>query len=71
VRFDDRIDVDLLLQTVDVERGCCPFFELTPDLARRELAPLENAARGRDHVRVAAQGRHREPADVWPSSSSK
>jgi hypothetical protein len=37
VRFDDRVDIDLLLETVDVERGCCPFFELTPDLARREL----------------------------------
>ena len=37
VRFDADVDLDLLRKTVDVERGCCPFFELAPDAERREL----------------------------------
>jgi len=37
VRFDDRVDVDLLLETVDVERGCCAFFEMAADVGRGEL----------------------------------
>ena len=37
VRFDDDVDLDLLLETVEVERGCCTFFELAPDVQRREL----------------------------------
>jgi len=38
VRFDADVDVDLLLETVRVERACCPFFGLEPDVERRELA---------------------------------
>jgi len=37
VRFDDEVDLDLLLETVEVERGCCTFFDLAPDVRRREL----------------------------------
>ena len=37
VRFDDDVDLDLLLETVEVERGCCTFFHLAPDVQRREL----------------------------------
>jgi hypothetical protein len=37
VRFDDGVDLDLLLETVEVERGCCTFFQLAPDVERREL----------------------------------
>ena len=37
VRFDDGVDLDLLLETVEVERGCCTFFDLAPDVHRREL----------------------------------
>ena len=37
VRFDAGVDLDLLSETVEVERGCCPFFALAPDLERREL----------------------------------
>ena len=37
VRFDDDVDLDLLLETVEVERGCCTFFDLAPDVHRREL----------------------------------
>jgi hypothetical protein len=37
VRFGAALDVDLLGETVDVERGCCPFFRLEPDAARRRL----------------------------------
>jgi hypothetical protein len=37
VRFDDNVDLDLLLETVEVERGCCTFFDLVPDVERREL----------------------------------
>jgi hypothetical protein len=37
VRFDAGVDLDLLRETVEVERGCCPFFGLAPDLERREL----------------------------------
>ena len=37
VRFDAGVDLDLLRETVEVERGCCPFFELAPDAGRREL----------------------------------
>ena len=37
VRFDDDVDLDLLLETVEVERGCCTFFDLAPDVERREL----------------------------------
>jgi hypothetical protein len=49
VRFDDGVDVDLLLETVDVERGCCSFFELAPDVERRELV-------------VSVAGREQAPA---------
>ena len=38
VRFDAGVDVDLLRETVEVERGCCPFFELEYDEGRRRLA---------------------------------
>ena len=31
------LDLDLLLETVEVERGCCTFFDLAPDVHRREL----------------------------------
>jgi hypothetical protein len=37
VHFDPSTDFELLLEVIEVERGCCPFFEMTPDLARREL----------------------------------
>ena len=37
VRFDDDVDLDLLLETVEAERGCCTFFHLAPDVQRREL----------------------------------
>jgi len=38
VRFDGAVDVGLLLDTIEVERGCCPFFQMTSDVERRELA---------------------------------
>ena len=49
VRFDGGVDLDLLRETVDVERECCPFFELAPDAGQRELvvsvaAPEQDAA---------------------------
>jgi hypothetical protein len=31
------VDIGLLTETIDVERGCCPFFEMQPRLERREL----------------------------------
>src|SRR3954451_7392690 len=37
VRFDEAVDLDLLLETVEVERGCCTFFDLATDVERREL----------------------------------
>jgi hypothetical protein len=37
VHFDAGFDVDLLVEAIDVERGCCPFFEMQLQLERREL----------------------------------
>ena len=37
VRFDAEADMTLLQEAVDIERGCCPFFRMTPDPGRREL----------------------------------
>jgi hypothetical protein len=37
VRFDATTDLELLRRVVEVERGCCPFFEMRLDVARREL----------------------------------
>jgi hypothetical protein len=37
VRFDDATDLALLREAIDVERGCCPFFKLSPDAQRRTL----------------------------------
>ena len=37
VRFDTGVDVDLLIETIEVERECCPFFEMQLQLERREL----------------------------------
>jgi hypothetical protein len=37
VRFDAGVDVGLLVDTIEVERGCCPFFQMTADVERREL----------------------------------
>lgn len=31
VRFDDRVDHQLLRETVEVERGCCSFFDIGLD----------------------------------------
>ena len=38
VRFDERLPADLLRETVEVERGCCPFFGIEPDVPGRRLA---------------------------------
>jgi hypothetical protein len=37
VHFDAGVDVDLLAEAIDVERRCCPFFEMRLQLERREL----------------------------------
>jgi hypothetical protein len=37
VRFDSGVNASLLMETIDVERGCCPFFEMQPHLERHEL----------------------------------
>jgi hypothetical protein len=37
VHFDAGVDVDLLVEAIDVERRCCPFFEMQLQLERREL----------------------------------
>ena len=57
VRFDDDVDLDLLLETVEVERGCCTFFDLAPDVQRRELV----VSVGRSRARAGARrDRHRD-----------
>jgi hypothetical protein len=37
VRFDAEVPVALLGEAVDVERSCCPFFDLRPGSDGREL----------------------------------
>jgi hypothetical protein len=37
VRFDVSVPADLLREAVEVERECCPFFDLRADPAGREL----------------------------------
>jgi hypothetical protein len=37
VYFDAAVDVDLLVEAIDVERSCCPFFEMRLQRERREL----------------------------------
>ena len=37
VEFGARVDTALLTEAIAVERGCCPFFELSYDGAKREL----------------------------------
>jgi hypothetical protein len=37
VRFDASFDAALLLEAVDVERSCCPFFRLEPLVEGRQL----------------------------------
>jgi hypothetical protein len=37
VQFDAGVDVRLLVETIEVERGCCPFFDMQPHLDRHEL----------------------------------
>ena len=37
VRFGPGLDAALLREAVEVERGCCPFFQIEPDPVRRRL----------------------------------
>jgi len=36
-RVSDELDVGLLLETVEVERNCCPFLEIEPQSRERPL----------------------------------
>lgn len=38
IRFSPRVEIDLLAQTLAIERGCCSFFTLDYNAAARVLA---------------------------------
>ena len=41
VEFGPGLDRDLLVEALDVERACCPFFELRFDAARLRVRVAE------------------------------
>ena len=47
VAFDAEVDVELLEETVRVERACCPFFAIEPSSDLRSLT-IEVSDAGQD-----------------------
>jgi SAM-dependent methyltransferase len=54
VRFFDDPPTDLLERTLEVERGCCPFFDIEYEpVGRRLVIAVEDPARDRDLDAIA------------------
>ena len=57
ITFGADVDVDLLCETIAIERGCCSFFTLDYDASERRLSiGIDDPARG-DALASAAVAR--------------
>jgi hypothetical protein len=64
VQLDAAVPTDLIARTIEIERGCCPFYELDYDAAPRRLTITvgDTALDGRLDPLVAALTAPAQPA---------